>query len=140
MIQPQLSELYWIIVEVVDFWSFGLWINNVMVLSAVSEDSWHQRLVASVPSPAGALYEIAIEYLHRRGQGRIQLRWSSMNTPETVIPSSQLLFSVTSIAGTPTSLWARSGSGNCLSLSNIVGNGISVASVGITSSFAINVR
>ncbi len=140
MIQPQFNELYWIIVEVSDFAKLGVWINNAVVLSAVSNDPTPQRHLASVPSSPGAIFDIAIEYLHYRGAGTIQLRWSSMNTPETVIPSSQLWFAAVSISSAPTLLLARAGSGYCVTLSTILGSGISVASVGITSSFAIVVR
>ena len=143
LIQPAFNELYWIIAEVSDSKGFGLWINNAEIFSSSGIDHFGRTFMASVPTAIGSIYEIAIEYWHFMGLGKIQLRWRSMNTPETIIPSSQLYFAAVPIAGTPSILSARAGSEYCLAqstLSTVVGNGMSVASVGITATFAVIIR
>jgi hypothetical protein len=141
LVQPILAELYWIIVEVADSISLGVWVNNIPIITEYPLlYSSRSIYVGSIPTVAGDWYELAIEYAHLRGIGKIQLRWSSMNTPEVIIPSSQLYYASFAASMTPTDLRVHGSSGYCAALLSAVGNGLSVATVGFASSFAVIVR
>lgn len=140
VVQPLLAELYWIILEVADSISLGVWVNNIPIITEYSLYSSTSVYIGSIPTVAGDRYEIAIEYAHLRGLGKIQLRWSSMNTPEMIIPSSQLYYARVAASMTPTDLQVRASSGYCAAFLTAVGNGLSVATVGSAATFAVIVR
>jgi len=67
---------------------------RLMVDGKLLVDKWQDQAEtehsAAVALKAGRLYELGLEYGHRTGASRVELRWESPSTPKEVVPAGAL--------------------------------------------------
>jgi len=113
----------------------SLVISGKVVLLA--EDTGAPRVWSgTIALAAAVLHDITVDYVHASGPARMHLRWQTAGERLQVVPSAQL-FAVKHLVADGVSRLLVRPSFICAAMSHISGNGISVATAGMPTTFGI---
>src|SRR5262249_29480521 len=87
-VQPYTTETYTFEVESSD--GARLWVDNLLVIDTWTNHSPAVKTEGTFSGGAGQKYDIKLEYYQSSGAAVARLRWSSPQTPQEIIPETQL--------------------------------------------------
>ncbi len=116
-----------------------LWINDRWLVNFWTQDPGTTTSSGTVYLLGNVMYDVKLWYADMVGSSQVQLQWKASGLTQDIVPSSRLFSSTAHVAGSPF-LATIFPALTCGTMSTVTGDGLTVSTSGIASSFTVQSR